>query len=451
MNSENSRVKTLKSYAKSLEFLEEARHSLAGGVSSQFRAGEIPHPLFYARAEGARLWDVDGNEFLDFTLSQGPMLLGHSHPAVLQAVCEAISSGQLYAAQHSAEVELAETLKRLIPCAELVRFSLSGSEAVHAALRVSRAYTRRPKFIKFEGHYHGWFDNVSFSVSPSLSEAGPPDNPSPVPWTQGISPGLDGQLIICPWNDLERVQTVLRKRAAEVAAVIMEPVMCNNGCILPNPGFLEGVREACDRHGVALIFDEVITGFRISPGGAQKYFGVVPDLAVFGKAMASGFPVSAIVGKREIMDRIASGGCIHAGTLNAQNAAVAAALATLRELQNPERDAYTKLFKLGDHLREGLQKAGTEAGHKILVQGIGPVFHAGFTELKKATNYRDTLSYDKAKYGEFCSRMRERGIRLIGRGLWYVSTAHTLEDIEQCIKAARESFAEISKLNKQTS
>ncbi len=431
-------MKLLKSYKKSLELFERSKRSLAGGVSSQFRAGEIPHPLFYARAEGARLTDVDGNEVLDFTLSQGPMILGHSHPAVLRAVCEAISQGQLYGAQHMAELELAEMLRSLIPCAELVRFSLSGSEAVHAALRVARAYTRRPKFIKFEGHYHGWFDNVSFSINPSRQEPHVSDLLSPARWTQGISAGLESQLLVLPWNDLQRLQAVLERRGSEVAAVIMEPVMCNNGCILPCPGFLEGVREACDRHGVTLIFDEVITGFRISSGGAQKHFDVVPDLAVFGKAMASGFPISALVGKRKIMECMAAGACIHAGTLNAQNACVAAALATLRELLNPEKDLYSKLFRLGKQLCKGLSDAGAASRQRILIQGLGPVFHMGFTDLDKVSNFRDTFKYDTARYREFCLGMRERGVRLIGRGIWYVSAAHTEEDINRCIHAARE-------------
>lgn len=432
----------MRSYSKSLELFERSKRSLAGGVSSQFRGGEIPHPLFYARAEGARLTDVDGNEVLDFTLSQGPMILGHSHPSVLQAVREAISQGQLYAAQHLAELELAEMLRSLIPCAELVRFSLSGSEAVHAALRLARTYTRRPKFIKFEGHYHGWFDNVSFSVNPSMQEPELSDLLSPVPWTQGISAGLETQLLVLPWNDLERLQTVLKRRGSEVAAVIMEPVMCNNGCILPRPGFLEGVRDLCDRHGVILIFDEVITGFRISSGGAQKYFGVVPDLAVFGKAMASGFPISALVGKRKIMEGIATGACVHAGTLNAQNACVAAALATLRELLNPEKDVYSKLFRLGQQLCRGLSDAGTGGRQRILIQGLGPMFHMGFTGLDKVSNFRDTLKYDKARYREFCLGMLQRGVRLIGRGLWYVSAAHTEQDIDRCVEAARECLTD---------
>jgi len=433
----------MKSYTKSHELYQRAKLSLAGGVSSQFRLSERPHPLFYEKAEGARIWDVDGNEYLDFTLSQGPMILGHSHPAVLQAVRSAIAQGQLYAAQHVAELELAETLTRVIPCAELVRFSLTGSEAVQAALRLARAYTGKQRFIKFEGHYHGWFDNVAFSISPSRLEAGPPGSPCPVPWTEGIPPEAKDDVIVLPWNCLDLLCDALRKHASETAAIITEPVMCNNGCVPPEPGFLEQLREACTEYGILLIFDEIITGFRLAIGGAQSYFNVVPDLALLGKAMANGFPISAVVGRREIMELFANGRCIHAGTMNAHNASVAAALATIDELNGNSVTLYPRLFQLGEDLRSGLKDAAETIGHEVLIQGIGPVFHVGFTSAKCVSDYRGTLSYDQQKYVRFCDIMREHGVRLIGRGLWYVSAAHAQGDIEQCLRAAREAFEQM--------
>jgi len=430
----------LKDHQKSRELFERAKQSLAGGVSSQFRASERPHPLFYVRAQGSRIWDADGNEYLDFTLAQGPMILGHSHPAVIGAACGALAEGQLFAGQHLAELELAESLKRSIPCAELVRFSLSGSEAVQAALRLARAFTGRPKFVKFEGHYHGWFNEVSFSVTPTAAEAGDNCQPHTVPWTQGIGPGDDQNVIVLPWNNLKVLQEVLSRRATEIAAVICEPVMCNNGCIPPEPGYLEGLRETCNRHEIILIFDEIITGFRLGLSGAQGYYKVIPDLAVFGKAMANGFPISAIVGRQKLMELFATGQVIHAGTLNAQNGSVAAALATIRELEVQSPEIYNRLTAMAQTLWSSLTKSASKWGQSVVVQAVGPVFHLGFTPAGTIKDYRGTLTCNNEKYRAFCDAMHDRGVRLIGRGLWYVSAAHTSEDIEICAKMADAAF-----------
>lgn len=434
---------TTPSFEKSRQLWERAKNSLASGVSSQFRLYNQPHPMFYERAKGTRIWDVDGNEFLDFTLSQGPMILGHSHPKVLKAVAKASRDGQLFAGQHELELRLAEKIQRAVPCAELMRFSLSGSEADHTALRLARGYTGRTKYIRFEGHYHGWFDNVAISVNPTPEQAGPPESPTPVPWSGGINQSDLDEVIVLGWNDLDAVKRTLETRASEVAAIITEPVMCNNGCILPKPGYLEGLRQLCDQHGVALIFDEAITGFRLGLGGAQKFFNVIPDLAVFGKAFASGYPISVIAGKRQFMESIASGKVLHAGTMNSGNPSVAAALATLEILEKGNGAAYRKLFRLGKRFMKGLKNAALNTPHKLLVQGAGPMFHFGFTHLSKVENYRDTLAYDKGKLGQFVVGMQMRGIRLIGRGLVYISAAHKKEDIDRAVEAAREVLAEM--------
>ena len=432
----------MKEYSRSLALHQRASKTLAGGVSSEFRKFSQPHPLFYARAKGSRIWDVDGNEYLDFTLSQGPLILGHSHPHVLKQVTCLSEEGQLFAGQHLAELELAERLQRLIPCAELLRFSLSGSEADHAALRLARAVTRRAKFLRFEGHYHGWLDNVSFGVAAPNAEAlGDRESPTPLPWTEGLPEHALDEAIVLPWNDLALVERTLAARHDEIAAIITEPVMCNSGCIPPEPGFLEGLRALCDRYGCLLIFDEVITGFRLGLSGAQGYFGVTPDLAVFGKAMASGYPISVLAGKREFMRLIAEGRVIHAGTMNAGQPCVAAALATLDVLEKEK--VPDRLFAFGARLMQGLSKAGRETGHALCVQGLGPMFHVGFTSAPRVTDYRDTLTYDKAKYARFVWGMQERDIRLIGRGLWYVSAAHTDPDIETAIAAARDVLHDI--------
>ena len=424
------------SYDKSRLLHERACRVLAGGVSSEFRKFNAPHPLFYTHGQGARLTDADGNEFLDFTLSQGPLVLGHSHPEVLEAVAAASRAGQLFAGQHLAELELAELLQRLIPCAELLRFSLSGSEADHAALRLARAVTGRPRFLRFEGHYHGWFDNVSVGVSGGLAELGPREQPTPVRWSAGLPDHIENESLVLPWNDLALVEQLLATRGNEIAAVITEPIMCNNGCVPPEPGFLQGLRDLCTRHGCVLIFDEVITGFRTALGGAQQLFGVTPDLAVFGKAFASGYPISVLAGRREFMRLIAEGKVIHAGTMNSGNPATVAALTTLRILEREQIPSV--LREKGEHLREGLADAGRRAGRPLLLQGPGPMFHAGFTPLARVRDYRETLSYDKPLYARFVTGMQERGIRLIGRGLWYVSAAHTSADLDLAIATAHD-------------
>ncbi len=427
---------------RSAALFKRSQGVLAGGVSSQFRSYEHPHPLFYQSGLGSRITDVDGNTFLDFTLSQGPLILGHSRPEVVEAVARATASGQIFAGQHLAELELAETVQRLIPCADLVRFSLSGSEAVHAALRAARVHTGRDRFLKFEGHYHGWFDNVAVSVSaPSADALGSRFRPRSLPWTQGRPPSADAEVTTACWNDLEAVERALASDSDGVAAVITEPVMCNSGCILPAEGFLEGLRSLCSFYGAMLIFDEVITGFRLGMAGAQGYFGVVPDLATFGKAMANGFPISALVGRSEVMAHVAEGKALHAGTMNSSNPTVAAAAATLAILEKEQ--VHDHLFMLGSELIEGLRRVSSEAGHPLRVEGPGPMFHAGFTTAEQIQDYRDTFAYDTAKYGRLVAGMQRRGIRLIGRGLWYLSAAHTIEDVQTALAVAAEALADL--------
>ena len=433
----------MKTYTKSAALFERAKKSLAGGVSSEFRKFGYPHPLFYTQAQGSRIVDVDENEYLDFTLSQGPMILGHSHPHVLARVAQASATGQLFAGQHLMELELAEKIQQHVPCAELLRFSLSGSEADHAALRVARYVTGRQKFIRFEGHYHGWLDNVAYGIGGSAEQIGEREHPNSVAWSGGLSAPSKEEHILLPWNDLTLVEQAVQAHKDEIAAIITEPVMCNSGCILPEPGFLEGLRVLCAQHKIALIFDEVITGFRLGMGGAQGYFGITPDLAVFAKAIANGYPISVLAGKREWMQPIAEGKVIHAGTMNSSNATIAAALATLEVL---ERDnAHERIFALGHQLMSGLKQAAHASGHAALIQGLGPMFHFAFTTQTTVRDYRDTLAFDKPKYAKFMAAMHERGIRLIGRGLWYICAAHTQADIDQAIQAATDVLREMAK------
>ena len=429
-------------YDQSAKLLERANQVLAGGVSSEFRKYNHPHALFYTHGKGSRIYDVDGNEYLDFTLSQGPLILGHSHPEVLKAINEYSEQGQLFAGQHIREIELAEKINKLIPSAELMRFCLDGSEAVQTAFRVARAKTGRKKFLRFEGHYHGWLDNVAWGISaPSANALGSRENPEVYPWTQGLPTTAKEEFIILPWNDIELLKKTVAERYDEIAAIITEPVMCNNGCIVPQDGFLQELRNLCDLYNITLIFDEVITGFRLGLGGAQKYFGITPDLSIFAKAMGSGYPISAIVGKKSWMNLIAEGRVIHAGTMNSGNSTVAAALATI-EILEKERP-YERLFHLGNTLMRGLRTAAEKTGQQLLIQGPGPMFNTAFTHLTVAKDYRDTLTFDKAKLGKFISMMHNKGVRIIGRGLWYISAVHTQQDIDHAVKTASEVFAEL--------
>lgn len=430
----------MRGYHKSTILLERAKQSLAGGVSSEFRKYNHPHALFYDHAIGNKIYDVDGNEYLDFTLSQGPLIVGHNHPHVVNRVEEYSRNGQLYAGQHILEIELAEKLQKLIPSAELMRFCLDGSEAVQTAFRVARAKTGKKKFLRFEGHYHGWLDNVAWGISASsVEQLGARDNPNVIPWTQGLPETVQGEFITIPWNDLDLLQQTVVQNHNEIAAIITEPIMCNSGCILPEPGFLQGIRDLCTEFDITCIFDEVITGFRTSMGGAQTYYGITPDLSIFAKAMASGYPISAIVGRKEWMDLIAEGKVIHAGTMNSSNSCVAAALATIEVLET-DPDIHTRIFSLGSRLIKGLQEINALHNQDMLVQGLGPMLHTGFTHLQKVKDFRDVLTYNKAKLGKFVAAMHDEGIRLIGRGLWYISAVHTEQDIDKALEIADKVF-----------
>ena len=429
-------------YIQSANLLERAKKVMAGGVSSEFRKYNHPHAIFYTHGEGSRVYDVDGNAYLDFTLSQGPLILGHSHPHVLKSVHEYSQQGQLFAGQHIKEIELAETINRLVPSAELMRFCLDGSEAVQTALRVARAKTGRKKFLRFEGHYHGWLDNMCFGISaPSAVALGSREEPEVFPWTDGLPDRVKDEFIIAPWNDIELLKEIIARHHQEIAAIITEPVMCNNGCIMPVEGFLQGIREICDQHGMALIFDEVITGFRLGLGGAQQYFNISPDLSIFAKAIGSGYPISVVAGKKKWMHLIEEAKVIHAGTMNSGNPTVAAALATIDVLE--KENPYPRMFQYGKKLMEGLREAAARYGHNLVVQGPGPMFHIAFTNKAEIKDYRDTLDLDRIKLGKFVAGMHDRGIRVIGRGLWYISAAHTEEEIDHAVNTAAEVFSNI--------
>lgn len=422
-------------HQESARWFEEAQGHAPGGVHSNFRLGMKPLPLFYERAQGSKLYDVDGNVYIDYALGMGPAILGHAPPAVIEAVASSLKDGQLYAGQHRAEVELAREITRWVPCAQQVRFSLTGSEAVQAALRVARAHTGRRKVVKFEGHYHGWCDSVYVSVHPKQQEAGPYPQPNKVPGSQGQDELAYQDLLILPWNDIDVFRGLVSASASEIAAVIMEPILCNTSVILPEPGYLEHVRELCTRHGIILIFDEVITGFRIGLSGAQGYLGVTPDLAVFAKALATGFPISCLAGRSEIMGLFGSGAVMHGGTFNTNVISCVAALATLEELAMDNGRAYDRLYRVGCSLIDAIREAAKRAGRTLLVQGLGTVFHTTFTDQTKLINYRDYLRCDLTQQARFVDLLMEDGVRITSRGTWFLSTAHTEQDIDSTVRA----------------
>lgn len=386
-----------------------ASRRLPGGVDSNVRL-DAPR-LFFARGEGAWLWDVDGKDYVDYLLGQGPNFLGHAHPAVTAAVAAACAMGTLYGGQHVLEVEAAERLCEILEWPDMVRLGSSGTEMVQAALRLARAATGRRRFVRFAGHYHGWLDNV-------LIKAG-----------AGALPGSAGQVSgylldsdVLPWNDAEALALHLAEHGEEIAAVIMEPVMFNSGSIPPRPGYLEAVRDLCSRYGAVLIFDEVISGFRVALNGAAGRFGVTPDLAVYGKAMAGGWPVAAVAGREEMMQRFGTAEVNHSGTFNGSVMAAAAVVATLKCLSDDP--PYERIEAHGRAIQAGLVEAGARHGLPLRTQGLGMAFHASLGEPGLMYDFADFAEFDAGGYAALTIELANAGVWLARRGIWYVSAAH---------------------------
>lgn len=428
---------------RSLEMLERSKRTLAGGVSSNVRLSSPPHPLFFKRAEGAMIYDVDDNGYIDYLLGQGPMILGHSHPAVLDAVNAAMRQGQLYAGQHELEFLVAEKMVDLVPCAELCRFGLTGSDMVQTAMRLMRAVTGRTKVLRFEGHYHGWFDNVQISVAPAPDAAGPRERPNLVMGTLGQTESVLGDFVVLPWNDLALVEQLFAEMGGEIAGVMTEPMMCNTGAIPPEPGFLEGLRRLCDEHGALLYFDETITGFRLGLDGAQGRFGVTPDLASFAKAMAGGFANAALVGRGELMERLAKD-VNHSGTFNSNVISMAASMAAIAELERNDGAIYKQMHSVGSALIDGIRAINERLDAGLHVQGIPPAFHLSFTDQDALKEYRDyAWGCDIERYSAFSVELLKRGVRVAGRGIWYLSAAHTEEHVEQTLEIVEEALTAV--------
>jgi glutamate-1-semialdehyde 2,1-aminomutase len=425
------------SFATSAARIREASRIVPGGVNSNFRLGISPTPLVIERGEGPYLFDADGNRLIDYYLGMGPMILGHNPASVTDAIRRQLDRGLLFAAQSEIEYQAAALVQRLVPCAERVRFNCSGSEAVQAAFRLARAATGRPTIVKCEGHYHGWFDNVVWSVAPAAGAVGPADAPAHVGGTSGQDPHSDDSLAVVVWNDLDRLEARLRR--GDVAGLIMEPAMCNTSAIHPKAGYLDGVRRLCDAHGVVLIFDEVITGFRVAPGGAQSLFGVTPDLAVFGKAIANGLPVAAVAGKAAIMDLMVTHKVMHGGTYNAHPLGMAAVKATLEAIE--DGSVHRLIDRQGERLMAGFAEILERRQVAGCVQGFPSIFHVSLGRREPIESYRDTLDTDKAAYVRLTTAMLARGVRALERGAWFLSREHDDDVIDETLTVFDECLS----------
>jgi len=392
-----------------------------------------PH-LIIERASGCRMWDADGREYLDYLLGQGPNFLGHAPPRVVEKVLAAQRDGITFAATHPREIEAAERVLAALGWAETMRFGSSSSEMVQAAVRIARAVTGRRCVLRFEGHYHGWLDNILARREGT-----------------GAGPASEGQLasaladvLMIEWNDAAAFGHVVAERGDEIAAVIMEPVMLNAGAIEPGPGYLQAVREACRQRGIVLIFDETITGFRVALGGAAERYGVAPDLAVYGKAMAAGWPCAALAGRRDLFAGVASGAVTHAGTFNGNTIATAAVLASLDELASGE--VYRQVDDVGTALMGSIRSCAAAHGLGLHLQGLPMAFHASFARPgPPVTRPQELAATDPGRYERLADTLVGHGVWVARRGIWYVSAAHTPADAAETLGRVDAAFGEFSR------
>ena len=423
--------------SSSNDLIRRARACIPGGVNSPVRAfnGVGGDPVFFQRAEGACLYDVDGRSYIDYVGSWGPMIAGHAHPEIVAAVQAAAANGLSFGAPCPAEVEMAERLCALVPGLDMVRMVNSGTEATMSAIRVARAATRRDAIVKFEGCYHGHADSFLVKAGSGALTLGVPTSP-------GVPPAIADLTLTLPYNDLGAVRDCLEARGGDVAAIIVEPVAGNMNCIPPVEGYLQGLRELCDAHGCLLIFDEVMTGFRVALQGAQGLYGVTPDLSTFGKVIGGGMPVGAFGGKREYMEQVAPSGPVYqAGTLSGNPVAMAAGLKNLELISRP--GFFEALGATTEQLACGLQQAADAAGVPVLTTRVGGMFGLFFTTAERVVNFAEAGHCDVAAFRAFFHHMLERGVYLAPSAFeaGFVSAAHTDEHIRATVAAARESFA----------
>jgi len=422
-----------------VSLFSEACKYIPGGVNSPVRAfrGVGGEPIFFARAKGSRVWAADGREFIDYVGSWGPMILGHADPAVIKAVQETAVNGLSFGAPTEIETVVARKIIELVPSIELVRMCSSGTEATMSAIRLARGYTGRNKIIKFEGCYHGHSDSLLVKAGSGMLTLGVPTSP-------GVPPELAAHTVTLSYNDADQVRAAFAQIGADVACVIVEPVAGNMNCVPPVPGFLEALREECTKHGAVLIFDEVMTGFRVAKGGAQEIYGIRPDLTTLGKIVGGGMPVGAFGGRRDIMERIAPLGPVYqAGTLSGNPVAMAAGLATLEGLEAP--GFHARLGAATDRLVAGLAKAAADAGVPLATNHVCGMFGFFFTDAKRVTSYAEATACEVERFKRFFHGMLEEGVYLAPSAFeaGFISAAHTAADVDATIAAASRVFARL--------
>ena len=426
--------------------LAERARRVMPGRQSNLRAADEP-PVFVVRGEGQRMWDVDGRELLDFALGMGPNIWGHGNREYLAAVHAQldqifnVAAGML---QTPHEVVLAEKIVQHVPCAEQVRFVTSGYEAVQLVIRLARAFTGRTHFVRFDGNYHGWIDNVLGGRSNPDTVAAPYaiESPEDPMHTEGRSPSAFAESFKIPWNDIGRLESLLAAHGHEIALVIMEAAMTNGGCCLPRPGYLERVRELCTRHGVLLCIDEVITGFRMGLGGAQRHYGVTPDLSTFGKALAGGMPLSAVAGRRDVLDLLRTNRVVNAGTFNAAPVSMVGGITTLDMLARDDGAAFRRIDTMQSAMMDGIRERARRHGHAVLVQGVRGVFCVHFTELSIAHAPSELAAHaDLAKARRFRQLLIGQGF-YAGRGdRYFVSTVLSDAELDEALRRIDAALA----------
>ncbi len=424
---------------KSQDLFQKAQKLIPGGVNSPVRAFKAVggNPIFIKSAKGAYIFDEDDNKYIELINSWGPMLLGHAHPKIENAVRNALEHSFSYGAPTRREVEMAEMIIKMVPSIEKVRMVNSGTEATMSAIRAARGFTGRSKMLKFEGCYHGHSDAFLIAAGSGMATMGTPDS-------QGVTLGVAKDTLTCPYNDLEAVEMLVSANKNEIACMILEPVVGNMGCVAPAEGFLKGLREICTREKIILIFDEVMTGFRLARGGAQELFGVTPDMTTLGKIIGGGLPVGAYGGKTEIMDTISPVGKVYqAGTLSGNPLAMAAGLAILNEI-NDNPQIYKQLDDICLQITEGIAEGCDDLGINYKINRVGSMFTLFFTDIE-VTNFETAKTSDLAFFGKYFQAMLKRGIYLAPSQFesMFISTAISEENIQQIIQASKESLEEI--------
>jgi glutamate-1-semialdehyde 2,1-aminomutase len=426
-----------------LSLYQEAQQYFPGGVNASARANPaLGHPFFIQRGEGPYVFDLEGRQYIDMCMSHGASLLGHDHPKIKAAVIQALEAGIICSYETEHHVRLGQKLTEMVPCAEMARFAGSGTETIMHALRLARATTGREKIIKFEGHFHGYSDDIFYSSGPPLEEAGPASSPTPFPQSAGIPRGNSDRVVIVPFNNTDALTSAFEMHGRESAALILEPVNYDAGCITPQPGFLELCRRLCDQYGVLLFFDEVLTAFRFSAGCAQEYYGVTPDLAVLGKAFGGGMPISAIVGKREVMENLRPvGSSEHSGTYLAHLTAVLAAEAAIDEFG--KSGFYEYMEELSSLFYKGFEDRIEKTGVQMRIQYVGPRFGLFFGITDKVTNYRQAAMQNHKMALSFYKACIDHDVYFHVSPHHGFSSAHTKADLRQALDGIEKALQQV--------